>query len=335
MAATRPRQQGGEDEVMQRQPPQPVEAASVTRNESVPTKHQPLLTVRDHVVLSDLSIYRYLTVAQVARLRFGHRKLAERRMRRLNALRVVERFQPCAAPRTGFHEWIYRLSPSGAQIVAADKAVPVDSVKPPVRRPRGGDYLAHHRELTDFRIWLHEGCRASAGAFALDFIPADQECRTDGRRHRRAGVEIPSVGRAIIPDAVFCLHRRDGRAALLMLEIDRGRNPCPAGIPTPFLESSTATARPSRLVAEASLATVFGHEFRGFRILFVVPDPHRANAVLRLAERAGSSSIPSSGSPPVTGRRSLATSARRSGRTVTAQALGPSPTHPARCPLPD
>ena len=271
---------------MQRQPPQPAEVASVTRNESVPTKHQPLLTVRDHLVLSDLSIYRYLTVAQVARLRFGHRKLAERRMRRLNALRVVERFQPCAAPRTGFHEWIYRLSPSGAQIVAADKAVPVDSVKPPVRRPRGGDYLAHHRELTDFRIWLHEGCRASAGAFALDFIPAYEECRTDGRRHRRAGVEIPSVGRAIIPDAVFCLHRRDGRAALLMLEIDRGTEPLSGGHPNAISRKLDRYHHAFEAKAETSLAAMFGHEFKGFRILFVVPDAHRANAVLRLAERA-------------------------------------------------
>lgn len=270
---------------MQRHPPQPAEGAPVTRDELAPTKHQPLLTARDHVVLSDLSVYRYLTVAQIARLRFGHRKLAERRMRRLNAFRVVERFQPCAAPRTGFHEWIYRLSLSGAQIVAADEAAAVNSVKPPVRRPRGSDYLAHHRELTDFRIWLHEGCRASSGAFTLDFIPAYEECRSDGRRHHRAGLEIPSLGRALIPDAVFCLLRRDGRAALFMLEIDRGTEPLSGGHPNAISRKLDRYHHAFEARAEASLATMFGHEFKGFRILFVVPDEKRANAVLRLAER--------------------------------------------------
>ena len=271
---------------MQRRTPQLDEVESVTRNEAVQTKHQPPLTTRDHLVLMDLSTYRYITVAQIARLRFGHRKLAERRMRRLNALRVVDRFQPCTAPRTGFHEWIYRLSPSGAQIVAADKSVPAEGVKPPVRSPRGSDYLAHHRELTDFRIWLHEGCRDSAGAFAVDFIPAYEEHRIDGRRHRRVGLEIPSVDRAIIPDAVFCLHRRDGRAALFMLEIDRGTEPLSGGHPNAISRKLDRYRRAFEAGAEASVATVFGHEFKGFRILFVVPDGHRANAVLRLAERA-------------------------------------------------
>lgn len=262
---------------------QPLRRLDVAKAGLVPSGNHPGVTARDHLVLADLATYRYLTVAQIARLRFGHHKLAQRRLRRLYALRLVDRFQPDPAPRLGFREWTYRLSPAGAQLVARDLGNRSDAVKPPFRPPRGDDYLAHHRELTDVRIWLAQACQASAGAFELSFIPAYEEVSYAGHRRRRVALEGSPGQHTVIPDGIFSLQRRDGRAALFMLEVDRGSEPLAGRHHNAITGKLMRYRKGFEGRAETAFVALFGHEFDGFRVLFVVPDERRARAVLRLA----------------------------------------------------
>ena len=165
--------------------------------------HQPALMPRDHHLLADLASYRYLTAAQIARLRFGHIKLAQRRLRRLADLQLVERFQSQQLGRLGFHQWTYRLSSAGAAVAAEELGLALNLVKPPIREPRGESYLAHHRDLTDFRIWLDEGCRRSAGLFEVRLVPGYEEHRVEGRRQRRVAIPSRPERGGVVPDAVF------------------------------------------------------------------------------------------------------------------------------------
>ena len=253
----------------------------------VPSGHQAGLRPRDHLVLADLAAYRYLTASQIARLRFGHIKLAQRRLRRLVDLQVVERFQSHRLGRLGFREWTYRLSPTGAAVAAEQLGLPLNAVKPPIREPRGESYLAHHRDLTDFRIWLDEGRRQSAGVFEVRLVPGYEEHRVDGRRQRRVAIPRQAGRGGVVPDAVFSLTRNDGRSALFMVEIDRGTEALTGG------RSNTIEAKLRRYgevfdaKAEATFSTMFDREFDGFRVLFVVPDQRRVAATLRIAVDVG------------------------------------------------
>lgn len=272
---------------MQGKAPKAAASKEVTGSSLIPSGHHPELTARDHDVLADLAAYRYLTTAQIARLRFGHLKLAQRRLRRLTDLELVARFQPSPLPRLGFRDWTYRLSPPGAALVARTLGSPLALVKPPIRVPRGETYLAHHRELTEFRIWLDEGCRASGGAFQVHLVPGYEEHRVDGRRRKRVAIPLPSSGGVVVPDAVFCLTRDDGRAALFMLEIDRGTEPF-TGTHGNALEAKIRRyAEVFDGKAEEVFSRLFDRPFDGFRVLFVVPDRRRAEGTLRVTVDVG------------------------------------------------
>lgn len=250
----------------------------------IPGVNSPVkITPRDRRVLRDLWLLRYLTTAQVARLHFGHHKLAQRRLRRLAGLGLVDPFQAEGAARAGFHAYTYRLTAAGARIVAAEAGMAPRDISAPVRPPRGRGYLAHHALLTDFRIWLREGCAAS-GEFGTAFIPAYEETRAEGRRRRRVAVTPPGEG-VLVPDGVFCLERSDGRAALFCLELDRGTEPLTGRHPN-AIERKLARYRAAyELRAEEQYGPLFGHAFTGFRILCLVPDEGRAAGFLKLAER--------------------------------------------------
>ena len=106
------------------------------------------------------------------------------------------------------------------------KALAPEEIRPPIRPPQGVGYLAHHRLLTDFRIWLREGCAGPEGEFGYQFVPSYEEVRVEGRRRRRVAIEVPGRKRRLVPDGAFTLVRSaDGKAALFLLEIDRGTEP--------------------------------------------------------------------------------------------------------------
>jgi len=120
------------------------------------------VTLRDVAILRDVGQYRYLTSAQVLRLHFGSRKVAQRRLRALTTVGLLHRFSPAEAHRAGFRTWWYALSRAGARHLSTLEGFPLAAVLPPTRPPSTLGFLAHHALTTDFRIWLHEVCKQGA-----------------------------------------------------------------------------------------------------------------------------------------------------------------------------
>ena len=243
-----------------------------------------LYTSRDLQILHDLWLFRYLTTQQIARLHFGHLKLAQRRLRILRSRSVVDRFEP-ADDRFFGHCW-YRLSRQGAKVLGTQTRVDAQDLMPPRRRPRTTGFLTHHEQLTDLRIWLREGCRASDGRFGYRFIPSYEEVRVAGRRRRRIALPVASRERRfLVPDGAFTLERNDARRALFLLEIDRGTEPL-SGRHRSSIQGKFELYRAAfDSHGEKHYEALFDRALKGFRLLCVVPDEKRRDGFLRFAER--------------------------------------------------
>lgn len=245
----------------------------------VPPKYQ--VTERDRVLLRDVWLLRYVTALQVSRLHFGHLKVAQRRLRKLSALGLLSRFRAEPSASFGDQRWIYFLSRIGARTLGeSDSDLPVLL---PARTPTGLTYLAHHELLTEFRIWLREGVNRARGSFRCRFVPAYEEVRSNGHRKRRVAVRTTATSGNYIPDGVFSLERRDGRAALFVLEVDRGTEP---------LRRERGTSIYGKLACFGAVydegleaySHLFDRTYRGGRLLWIVPDRARLEALLHIAE---------------------------------------------------
>jgi len=241
-------------------------------------------TARDEKILKDVWLYRYLQTRQIARLHFGGNiKIAQRRMRKLFDAGLVRRFRSDAALRAGFRTWVFRLARRGAEILSGSLGEPARDLMPPTRPPNSIRHLEHHRELTDFRIWLREGCEASNGSFGYKFIPGYEEIRGFGSRMRRIALVLPEYRTSLIPDGAFTLDTRDGRSALFLLEIDRGTEPLTGRHPSSIEKKFILYNRAFDGFAERRYERLFETEFHGFRVLCLVPDEKRRAGFLRLA----------------------------------------------------
>jgi len=275
-----------EGEVVQQLVLYPSVSVQVTMVKMVPRRHQVRLTPRDLEISRDLWLYRYLTTHQVSRLHFGHLKLAQRRMRQLVRARLVDRFSAVPSESAGFEGWTYRLSGEGVKLIAADTGLAPEEVRPPIRPPHGVGYLAHHRILTDFRIWLREGCAGAAGGFGYQFVPSYEEIRVAGRRQRRVSIEVAGRKRRLVPDGAFALVRSaDAKAALFLLEIDRGTEPLSGVHPSSIEKKLGLYLDAFEHEGEGAYGRLFDRAFNGFRVLFLVPDRKRASGVVGVAQR--------------------------------------------------
>lgn len=243
----------------------------------------PTLTPRDIALLRDTGRYRYLTSSQVARLHFSHPKVAQRRLRQLVAAGLLRRFHPSEVTRAGFQTWWYALTRPGAREVSAATGLPLTAVLPPTRQPRTLGFLAHHTQTTDFRLWLHEACTPTSG-FSYAYLPSYDETTSNGRRTRRAALPLAGTPGSLVPDGVFTLTHGD-RSALFVLEVDRGTEPLTGHHPNAIERKLLAYRTAYDTHAEDHLATLFGVDLSGFRILCLVPDAARQARFLELARR--------------------------------------------------
>jgi hypothetical protein len=244
--------------------------------------HTLSLTDRDRHLLRDVWCYRYLTSTQVARLRFSHPKVAQRRLRQLTAAGFLLRFHPTEATKAGFQTWWYALTRPGAREVSTT-GLPLAAVLPPTRQPRTLGFLAHHTQTTDFRLWLHEACEPTSG-FSYSYLPSYDETTVNGRRSRRAALPLPGSPGSLVPDGVFTLTHRD-RSALFLLEVDRGTEPLTGRHPNAIERKLQAYRTAYDTHAEDHLANLFRADLTGFRILCLVPDAARQARFLELAHR--------------------------------------------------
>lgn len=242
----------------------------------LPPRYQ--VTERDLRLLADLQDLRYATVDQLSRLHFGHVKLAQRRLRKLASSGLVVRFRPGPITAFGDQRYLYGVSRAGAELVR-EPASTTPRSPTPTRLPASPPYLAHHELVTDFRIWLRQACSTTPG-ITCQLVPAYLADCGAGRRGSRAGITCGSA--RYVPDAVFSLSRSPDRAALFVLEADRGTEP---------LHRANGTSVEAKLKQFAgaldhglrSYCERFGFRFRGARMLWLVPDEGRCSALIDLA----------------------------------------------------
>lgn len=255
----------------------------VGRPRVAPSKHQAPLTPRDLLVFEDLREFRYLSTAQVARLRFGNLKLAQRRMRSLVRQGHVVRV-PCGElARHGFRDAFFALPAGGASARGSATGDRAPGTLSDPRRGFGIRYAAHHRLLTDVRIWLREAAASSGGGLACRFVPPYAGARVDGQRSRLIAVDLGPPDGVLLPDGVFELRASTGRAALFFLEVDRGTEPLRGRHPSSIRRKLEAYRRLYDGRSFDRFGNFFDYDYAGFRVLFVTPDDDRATRILEVA----------------------------------------------------
>ncbi len=240
------------------------------------------LTDRDRSILRDVWLFRYATTEQLARLHFSNLKVAQRRLRKLADGGLLDRFSPRESSKAGFHPWWYRLGRPGARALSVDVGLPVDHLLPPKRSPQSNQFLDHHREVNDFRVWLRRAVSATEGRFRCRFVPEYSEVEDVVNP---VAVRTNS-GKTVNPDGAFCLERVDGRSALFLLEVDRGTEPLEGRHPNSIIRKLGGYRSMFDEEADGHYADMFGKPFRGFRVLFVVPDSKRGEAIRKCSTRA-------------------------------------------------
>jgi hypothetical protein len=244
-----------------------------------------ILTERDHELLVSLLKYRYLSTGQVQRLHFPSEQTATRRLRLLETAGFIATFKTMASA-----DRLASLARRGAEVVAEQLAVPLESLGWDAKREQPKDYLflKHFLAAADFRITLTQACAPRPDVRLLGFTPehvVDGAAGADLKKHVRdvtTDAMDPRQKISHAPDAVFTLQREES-SALFFLEIDRGTevlsNPERGVLKTVrFYLSSLVTGSYQRYQAEFGVA----QPFRAFRALFVVSSAERVQNIRQI-----------------------------------------------------
>jgi hypothetical protein len=235
---------------------------------------------RDGNVLLSVYKHRFLTISQIQRLHFPSMQTAYRRTRLLRSEGLLSAF---TIPN--IEESVFSIARKGLLEVAGLLGVAYSELRWTEIRSKPRDYyfMRHFLAINDFRITLSVECEAS-DLKLLGFIPDYYGERTkSGTTAKYIKDVVCDVGAdrnevSHTPDGVFAL-AREGRAALLFLEIDRGTE----GISDPdkgvlkamrFYVNYLLEGKYQRYAAE------FGRvAFRGFRALFVTTSETRVEHI--------------------------------------------------------
>lgn len=208
------------------------------------------LTDRDRQIAEDCFEHRVLTTEQLRRLHFTTQRIATRRLGKLHALRVLERFRPAFQLGDGSSPYHWILGPAGAYVVATSRGLDRDQL-PGTRQPpeavAKSSTLAHRHNTNEFATLLIEAMRATGGS-----VPTWHGER--GARDLLAGI--------VIPDSYLLLERPALPPLHLLLEIDRGT------------EDHQRLLTKARRYAKAIPRSPLARE--NVLVLMVVPSPRRA-----------------------------------------------------------
>jgi len=247
------------------------------------TRPGPELTERDKVIMRSLADYRLLTTEQVQRLHFPSNQTALRRLRRLEAAKLVHRHRTHV-----LSTYAVTLTAKGAELLLQAGATSSDGPgmsRRPVRLP-GEFFLRHMVAVNDLRIALELAVRRHSGVDLLGVL-TDAVRTSVGPTTQPQAVISESVSfgtgdndRLVhVPDLAFALRRGD-RQALFLAEVDRGTEVVGdpkrgVGLFVRFYLQALLTE------AFQSLGARLGGPagFQGFRILVVTTTNARVEAI--------------------------------------------------------
>jgi hypothetical protein len=170
------------------------------------------LTARDRRIALDCYDHRALTTEQLRRLHFTNLRVAQRRLRELHELRVLERFRPPWQPGQGPSSYRWTLDEAGARIVAAQLDVPREQLawsRNSTLALAGSSKLAHLLAVNEFFTRLAAEAAEAGGGLR------------EWWGERRAAA---AFGGALAPDGYGRVELA-GSSLALLLELDRGSEP--------------------------------------------------------------------------------------------------------------
>lgn len=168
------------------------------------------LTERDRLIALDCYDHRVLTTDQLRRLHFDNLRTAQRRLRKLYLLRVVERVRPPRQPGEGSPQWQWLLDEAGAHVVAAylgRERSDLNWRRDAALTLASSSALVHQLEVNEFFSRLADEARL-AGAALREWW---------GERRLRE-----TLGASLVPDGYGRVERVDGSSISFLLEFDRG-----------------------------------------------------------------------------------------------------------------
>jgi hypothetical protein len=168
------------------------------------------LTDRDRQIALDCYDHRVLTTEQLCRLHFTNGRTAQRRLRELYALRVLDRVRPPRQRGEGSAPWHWLLDEAGAHLVAAQLGRSREELHwrhDTALALATSNTLAHQLAANELFTRLAQDTAAAGGALAEWW----------GERRLRE-----TLGQSLVPDGYGRLELADGRSLSLLLELDRG-----------------------------------------------------------------------------------------------------------------
>ncbi|WP_432049451.1 replication-relaxation family protein [Verrucosispora sp. NA02020] len=187
---------------------------------------QSMLTLRDRVLLDWLADHGVLTTPQIAHGLFPSLDFAQRRLRRLRAVRVVGWFRPFKTDG-GSHPYHYVLDQLGAEVVAAQRDQPPprpSQTKTRRRRWTVARVLEHRLGVNQFFTDLAGHARTRAG-HDLQRWWSESRCREPGAfAGPDARVELLGYPAPVRPDGHGVWRAGDLRVPFF-LEHDTGTEP--------------------------------------------------------------------------------------------------------------
>lgn len=247
------------------------------------TRPGPVLTERDRVILRSLADYRLLITEQVQRLHFPSPQTTLRRLRRLEAAKLIQRHRTDA-----LSTFAVTLTSRGAELLhgaSPDSLERALNRRRPARLP-GDFFLRHMVAVNDFRIALEIAARQRRDVELLGVLTdTDRTAIGPTTQPRAVLAESVSFGagdqdRLVhVPDLAFALRRGD-RQALFLVEVDRGTEVVGdpkrgVGLFVRFYLRALLTGGFQGLGSRLGGAA----GFRGFRVLVVTTTAARVEAI--------------------------------------------------------
>jgi hypothetical protein len=167
------------------------------------------ITERDRRIALDCYEHHVLTTDQLWRLHFTHIRGAERRLRQLYELRVLERFRPQPKVGEGSHPYHWILDEAGALLVADWKGIDRSELRytrDDGLRLAGSRNLTHHVEANEFFVRLALEAHSAGGELREWFGVRTLAYMFSG---------------AVVPDGYGVLVMPDAPPLHVLLELDR------------------------------------------------------------------------------------------------------------------
>jgi Replication-relaxation len=167
------------------------------------------ITERDRRIALDCYEHHVLTTDQLWRLHFTHIRGAERRLRQLYELRVLEHFRPQPKVGEGSHPYHWILDEAGALLVADWKGIDRSELRytrDDGLRLAGSRNLTHHVEANEFFVRLALEAHSAGGELREWFGVRTLAYMFSG---------------AVVPDGYGVLVMPGARPLHVLLELDR------------------------------------------------------------------------------------------------------------------